>query len=178
MKTDSAIAVSGFPPLVAAGARALVLGSIPSVASLEKQQYYGKPQNAFWRIMGALFDAGPELPYAERVARLTASRVAVWDVISACVRPGSLDSSIDMASVVVNDFTALLRDYPSIATVCFNGRKAEQVFRRRVLPDLDNAGHELRFISLPSTSPAMATLNFENKLAQWRVLAELTEEPT
>lgn len=170
--------VSGFPPLVEQGVRALVLGSIPSVASLEKQQYYGKPQNAFWRIMGALFDAGPELPYAERVVRLTAARVAVWDVIAACVRPGSLDSAIDMSSVVVNDFAALLRDYPSIATVCFNGRKAEEVFRRRVLPELEVTGHELTFISLPSTSPAMASLNFEGKLARWRVLADVTEEAT
>jgi len=164
--------VRGFPPLVASGACTLVLGSIPSVASLEKHQYYGKPQNAFWRIMGALFGAGPELPYPERVVRLTGAGVAVWDVIAECARPGSLDSSIDMGSVVVNDFAGFFRDYPGVSTICFNGRKAEQVFRRRVLPELEL---ELDYISLPSTSPAMASLDFEAKLERWRAVAATTE---
>ena len=71
----------GFPPIAAADAGVLILGSLPSQLSLQKQEYYGNPQNAFWRVMGELFDAGPELPYAERADRLVRSGIAVWDVL-------------------------------------------------------------------------------------------------
>lgn len=169
---DASEGIRGFPPLVAGGARVLILGSMPGVASLERQQYYGQPRNAFWPIMGELFGAGPELAYAQRTARLTAAGVAVWDVIASCVRPGSLDSAIEMASVAVNDFERFFRDYPAVRTVCFNGRKAEQVFRRRVEPGLL---HDLQYVSLPSTSPALASMGFAVKLRQWRAVQQILE---
>ena len=128
---------------------------MPSVASLEKHQYYGKPQNAFWRIMGELYCAGVELDYPDRCAQLTDAGVAVWDVIARCRRPGSLDSAIDMQSVVVNDFAAFLGAHPSVSAVCFNGRKAEEIWRRFVQADIHALRPELGFVTLPSTSPAM-----------------------
>ncbi len=163
--------ITGFAPIVGRRPFCLVLGSVPSVASLQKQQYYGKPQNAFWRIMGALFAAGPELSYPQRAERLAGAGVAVWDVAASCVRPGSLDSSIDMASVTVNDFNGFLTRYPSIQQVFFNGRKAEDLWRRFVLPDLQREWPELEYMTLPSTSPAMASLDFAAKLERWRVVA-------
>ena len=54
----------GFPPIAAPDARVLILGSLPGQASLAAGQYYAQPQNAFWRVMGDLFDAGLDLPYA------------------------------------------------------------------------------------------------------------------
>jgi hypoxanthine-DNA glycosylase len=88
-----AVLATGFPPIAAAGARVLILGSMPSVASLAKQQYYGHPQNAFWPLMGRLFGAWPELPYDRRKAILCESGVAVWDVLH-CAAAGSLDTSV------------------------------------------------------------------------------------
>ena len=149
----------------------LVLGSMPSVASLEKHQYYGKPQNAFWKVMGELFAAGPELPYDERVLKLTQSGVAVWDVLASCVRPGSLDSAIDMTSVKVNAFVPLLRRHDGIERIYFNGRKAEAIFRRHALAGVHADFPDIELHVLPSTSPAMATLNFAAKLERWRVLS-------
>src|SRR4029453_2610009 len=114
----------GFGPICAPSARILVLGSLPGRKSLEMRQYYAQPQNAFWRIMGSLFDAGPELAYADRVERLVASRVAVWDVLAAGERSGSLDSAIVAASIVINDFSAFFERHGDLGVICFNGAKA------------------------------------------------------
>ena len=96
----------GFPPIADAAARVLVLGSLPGRKSLEMREYYAQPYNAFWRIMGELFGAGPALSYRARLVRLRAHGVAVWDVLAAGEREGSLDSAIVPASIVVNDFNA------------------------------------------------------------------------
>ena len=169
MVTEKTIA--GFPPIAESGARSLVLGSVPSVASLEKSQYYGKPQNAFWRLTGELFGFDPALPYAERSAALAGAGIAVWDVVATCVRPGSLDSAIDMRSVEVNNFPVFFESYSDIEQVFFNGRKAEEIYMRRVAKLVEALRPQMRYTSLPSTSPAMASLDFAAKLERWRVLA-------
>lgn len=150
----------------------LILGSMPSVVSLDRQEYYGKTQNAFWRIMGKLFGAGPDLAYADRVARLTEQGVAVWDVLATCVRPGSLDSAIDMSSAEANDIPALLQQYPAIRHVFFNGKKSEKIYHKQVLTQEPGLRSDIVYQGLPSTSPAMAMLNFEAKLQQWQQVAD------
>jgi TDG/mug DNA glycosylase family protein len=162
----------GFAPLVGACPRVLILGSMPSVKSLQQQQYYGNSQNSFWRLMGEMFAAGPELAYAERVAVLTAANVAVWDVVAAARRPGSLDSAIDMASVAVNDFAAFTQNNAGITHVFFNGQKAASIYRQRALSAVAAVAPSLVYTTLPSTSPAMATLDFVGKLDAWRAVGE------
>ncbi|MEN5048344.1 DNA-deoxyinosine glycosylase [Luteimonas sp. TWI1415] len=154
-----------FAPVVGPGARVLVLGSMPGVASLEASRYYAHPRNLFWPIMGALFDAGPELPYAQRLARLQQAGIALWDVAGECVRPGSLDARIEAGSVVANDIAGLLAAHPGIDRIRFNGSAAQTLFRRHVLPALPRVPDLAR---LPSTSPAHAALRFDAKLAAWR----------
>jgi hypoxanthine-DNA glycosylase len=161
---------TGFPPIAAADARVLVLGSMPSVASLAREQYYGHPQNAFWPIMGRLFGAGPELPYDRRKAVLCAAGVAVWDVLKACRRTGSLDSSIDVASETPNDLPAFLRKHAEIRVIFFNGQKAQTAFRRHALAEVVELGREFRYVRLPSTSPAHAGRSFREKLHAWRIV--------
>ncbi|TWT91022.1 Uracil DNA glycosylase superfamily protein [Pseudobythopirellula maris] len=158
-----------FAPVADARARVLVLGSMPGVASLEAQRYYAHPRNAFWPIMGELFGARPDLPYAVRCNRLREAGVALWDVLSECRREGSLDTSIERDSEAVNDLAGLLTRYPRITLVAFNGQKAETAFRRHAVPTLDESTQKrLSFVRLPSTSPAHAARSFEEKLAAWR----------
>ena len=164
--------IEGFAPLLGDRPRVLILGSMPSVASLQKVQYYGKPQNAFWRIMADLIGFDPGLPYEQRAVLAVAAGVAVWDVLASCVRPGSLDSAIQPGTEVVNDIPGLLAAQPTMTHVFFNGRKAEEVFRRHVLAGLESAFPGLRYSCLPSTSPAMATLDFHAKLERWRIVAD------
>jgi hypoxanthine-DNA glycosylase len=164
-----------FPPIAAADARVLVLGSMPSVASLAREQYYGHPQNAFWPIMGRLFGAGPELPYDQRKAMLIEQGVAVWDVLQSCRREGSLDTSIERDSETPNNFVTFFRKHPQIVAVFFNGQKAETAFRRHVLAQLEALDRELQFVRLPSTSPAHAGRTLEEKLREWQAVKRTVE---
>ena len=162
----------GFPPIAAAHARVLVLGSLPGRRSLEMQEYYAQPQNAFWRIMGEIFGAGPSLPYAARLDKLRAHGVAVWDVLAAGEREGSLDSAIVPSTIVVNDFPGFFAAHAEIRLICFNGHTAEGLFRRRVRPALTAAAAAIDTLVLPSTSPAHAGLRFEQKLARWAAVLD------
>jgi double-stranded uracil-DNA glycosylase len=168
----------GFPPIAAPDAHILVLGSLPGRKSLEMRQYYAQPHNAFWKIMGQLYGATPELPYERRLDLLRAHRVAVWDVLAAGERAGSLDSAIVASSIVVNDFAAFFGEHRDIRLVCFNGGKAAELYRRRVLPSLAPAAAALETRLLPSTSPAHASRPFADKLARWRLALEVAAART
>jgi len=154
--------LEGLPPIVDGRAHVVILGNMPSVMSLSAQQYYGNPRNGFWRITGDIFGFDPTSTYSERTAALRSSGVAVWDVLRACRRVGSLDSAIESDSMVANDFGAFFDEYPAIDRVFFNGAAAERNFNRlvRVAPDF-------HYRRLPSTSPAQ-TMRYEDKLAAWR----------
>lgn len=153
-----------FPPVADTNASVLILGSMPGKKSLEQNQYYAHPANAFWKIMGELAGASPQLPYAQRLAVLKSAGIALWDVLESCIRETSLDTHIRQESP--NDFTEFFARHPHITRVCFNGSKAEQCFKKfvqdkQVLPPL-----ELQ--RLPSTSPAHAGMLYADKLQAWR----------
>lgn len=162
--------VQSFPAIAGPGAHTLILGSMPGVASLTANQYYAHPRNAFWPILGDVLDIAPTLPYPDRVTRLAALGYALWDVLQACTRPGSLDTAIDETSMEVNRFDAFFTAHPGIDRVFFNGTAAERIFRRRALPDLPR-GDRLALHRLPSTSPANASIPLADKIAAWRQIA-------
>jgi TDG/mug DNA glycosylase family protein len=153
-------------PIESQHALVLILGSMPGRASLQAQQYYAHPRNAFWQIMGRIVGAHPAMPYLERMETLRASGIALWDVLAACAREGSLDSDIDMASIRANDFITFFSTHLEITDVLLNGAMAHDCFVRHVLPSL--AHRKLRIHRLPSTSPANASISSANKLAAWR----------
>jgi TDG/mug DNA glycosylase family protein len=157
----------GFAPVARADARLLILGSMPGVASLEATQYYAFPRNAFWKIMGDLFAAGPELDYQSRLQKLMTQHIALWDVIQTCKRPGSLDSAISRDGMATNDFAGFFESYPQITHICFNGQKAAGLFKKKVVPTLTE---RYEYITLPSTSPAYAAKSYTAKLEAWSVI--------
>lgn len=157
-----------FPPVAAPDARVLILGSMPGTRSLARQQYYAHPRNAFWPILGTLLGFDPALPYAARLAALTGRRIALWDVLQSCHRPGSLDAAIRVADAVPNDLAGFLAAHRQVERVLFNGGTAARLFERRISADGVIAGRQLVLVSLPSTSPAHAGVSRERKLAAWR----------
>lgn len=158
--------LQGLPPVAAKRARVLVLGSLPGAASLQAAQYYAHPRNLFWRFMGELVGAGPEWPYPERLRRLGAAGIALWDVFACARRAGSLDAAIRAEDARGNDLRGFLAAHPGVGTLLFNGAKAADAFARLHAPSL--AERPLRCRRLPSTSPANAAMPPAAKLAAWR----------
>lgn len=155
-----------FAPAAQAGARVLVLGSMPGEASLCAGEYYAHPRNAFWPLIDDLLGIDRRWPYAQRLAALNATGVALWDVIAGCRRTGSLDAAIVGASIEVNDFAAFFTVHPGIRQIFFNGAAAENAFRRH----LGRRPGWPPTQRLPSTSPAHAALSYAAKRAAWAAL--------
>lgn len=139
---------------------------MPGQASLRAQAYYAHPRNAFWQIMADVLGFPPDLPYPARLDALQANGIALWDVLAACHRPGSLDADIDDTTVVINDFARFLGHHERITHICFNGAKAESCWRKQVAPWLETS-RELVMTRLPSTSPAHAGMPFAMKRDRW-----------
>lgn len=150
---------AGFPPVVDAKTRVLILGSLPGEASLAARQYYGNPRNAFWRLMEGVIGA-PLVPldYEQRLATLLAHRVGLWDVIAEAERPGSLDAAI--RDPAANDLLALVETLPALRLVAFNGGTAAKLGGRLI-------GGRVPTLALPSSSPAHAARSFEQKAQAW-----------
>jgi hypoxanthine-DNA glycosylase len=152
-----------FPPIISPNARILILGTMPSELSLERQEYYGNPRNHFWRIMQSLFGIPADDTYTRRIAGLQHNRIALWDVLHSCERVGSLDSAIKNA--IPNDFAGLFASLPEMQIIAFNGKKSNEWFERWTQVD---SSHFQKLV-LPSSSPA-AAMAFEKKVAAWGIL--------
>lgn len=153
---------AGFPPVVDADTRVLILGSLPGEASLAVGQYYGNPRNAFWRLMeGVLDTALVPLDYEARLAALLAHGVGLWDVIAEAERPGSLDAAIQ--DPAANDLVRLIEGLPNLRAVAFNGGTAAKLGGKLI-------GDRIPTIALPSSSPAHAAKSFEQKAEAWAAL--------
>lgn len=152
--------INSFPALVDSNTKILILGTIPGIASLTKQEYYGNPRNHFWRIMYTLFDTLPVSDsFEEKIQLLQKNKIGLWDVLENCERKGSLD--IHIKNHKENDFEMLFKQYPEIHTIVFNGKESHKYFIKK-LGQIEG----ITYYVMPSTSPAN-TMSFENKLKIW-----------
>jgi hypoxanthine-DNA glycosylase len=148
--------------------RLLVLGSFPGATSLARQQYYAHPQNAFWKILQAIWPSSPYITWADsyenRISWMLDKGIGLWDVYASCEREGSLDSAIRQPQV--NDLTELQCRCPDLRLIAHNGGESFRHARHsRTLG--------LPVVRLPSTSPAHASWSFERKLDAWREVVTL-----
>lgn len=157
----------GLPAVWQADAQILILGSLPGVASLQAAQYYAHPRNQFWPLLQQLFGIDASQSYDDRIAALQQQRLALWDLIGAAERPGSLDSAINTASMQLNDFSTLLQDLPALKAIWLNGGTAAKAWQKRVKAGL-NLPVTVQVFTLPSSSPAHAALRFTDKLQHWQ----------
>lgn len=158
--------IFSFPPIIDNDSKILILGSIPGVKSLEKQQYYAHPQNKFWKIIFELFNEEFTDNYQEKINMLKKNHIALWDVIDSCERKGSLDSEIKNEEA--NQIEELLESYPNIQAIFCNGGKS---FKN--LQKILGKNFRIPIFLLPSTSP-LHTVSFEKKLEEWKEILSFT----
>lgn len=154
---------TSFPPITSPEIKILILGSIPGDRSIAENEYYGHPQNRFWRLMAELTNSEPPESYSDKKQILLQNRIALWDVAHKANRKGSLDSAIKNAEP--NDIEAFIARHPRLKVIGFNGRKAEALYNR-----FFDRKVELKYYSLPSTSPANAGCSIDQLFQRWCVL--------
>jgi hypoxanthine-DNA glycosylase len=155
-----------FAPITSNDANILILGTMPGTKSLELNQYYGHKQNNFWKFMFTILKEDFSDDYPTKKALLQKNKIALWDVLQFCERVGSLDSAIK--NEIANDFETFLKSHPNIKTILFNGQKAAAFFKKYV-----HLQKEYHLITLPSSSPANASQNFQSKLEEWKIIETL-----
>ena len=132
----------------------LILGTHPSVKSLDEHKYYANPLNAFWWIAGDCLgfrrDTGVSnstqkpyaltkdlyykrsqdiIPYEKQLETMCNKGFAIWDLIKSCERKGSLDVNIKKPEI--NDIKAFCDAHPSIRRICFsNGQTQCKLFMK------------------------------------------------
>ncbi len=148
----------GFAPLIGESPSVLILGSLPSVRSLQKGQYYAHERNRFWKLIAAITEEEEPIEYEEKKRMLFSHGIALWDSIRAGYRQGSLDA--DIADAEPNDIGKLLLSHPTIRIVCANGAKSYEIFKK--------ANPDVPCVKLPSTSPANAAFSLERLTQVWK----------
>ena len=154
--------IFSFPPIIDNNSKIIILGSIPGVKSLEKQQYYGHPQNKFWKIIFELFSEEFTENYEERIQILKKYHIALWDVIDSCERKGSLDSEIKNEEA--NQIAELLEKHQNIQMIFCNGGKSYKNLQKIL-----GKNYKIPVFLLPSTSP-LHTVSFEKKFEEWKII--------
>lgn len=162
ISTNTQPCEAGLLPVRGRSTEVLVLGSFPGRQSLLRHEYYGNPQNHFWKIIEELFQIDRHLPYCERTSRLTDHGIALWDVVSSCYRPGSADTRI--RAPIFNDLHGFLKSCPSLRLVVLNGSTAGRYFAMLKIPV------PLPVAVLPSTSPANTRFTLEEKIRRWEII--------
>lgn len=154
---------TGLPPIENENASLLILGSLPGDESILRQQYYAHPRNHFWPLIAALLKESLPIEYEERCSMLLRSNIALWDVLHAAERDGSLDSNIKNGQP--NDLPAFIHSHSKLRGVILNGSAAARCYKKNfgTLP--------LPFAEARSTSPVPAKSGntLEEKIVLWQM---------
>lgn len=157
--------IHSFPPFVNATTEILILGTMPGIASLEKQEYYAHPRNNFWKIIYTLLNSLPIAEnFEEKISLLQNHKIGLWDVLENCERKGSLD--IHIKNHKENDFEMLLEEFSGITKIVFNGKESHKYFFKKF-----GQIKGITYYVMPSTSPAN-TISFEKKLEIWSIILD------
>ncbi len=154
---------ASFEPISNSETEILILGTIPGDKSLELGEYYGHPRNRFWKIISTITENEMPLAYDDKKELLLQSNIGVWDVAHNAVRPGSLDS--DIRNEQPNDLDSFIESHPKLKVIAFNGAKAQAIFDKYF-----ERKSGIRYVALPSSSPANAAIGFEKICEKWQQL--------
>jgi hypoxanthine-DNA glycosylase len=156
---------TSFEPIASSDIEVLILGTMPGEKSLAMGEYYSHPRNKFWKIVSTITDNDLPQSYAEKKSLLPKTRIGIWDVAHRADRKGSLDSAIE--NEVPNDLDGFIAKHKNLKIVGFNGTKSMALFDKYF-----NRKTDIKYILLPSTSPANTGIKFNEVCNVWRQLVE------
>ncbi len=154
---------SSFAPISNPDITTLILGSLPGDKSLELNEYYGHPRNRFWKTIAAITNNEEPTSYEDKKALLLKSKIGLWDIAHKAIRKGSLDSA--MQNEQPNDIPNFITAHGNLKTIAFNGKKSQALFDKYF-----ERNEGIKYLCLPSTSPANAGFSFETICKIWQQL--------
>lgn len=143
----------------------LILGSIPSIVSREKNFYYAHKTNRFWKILSILFNETLETNNQKKEFLLK-NNIALWDVIKSCDIKNSSDASIK--NVVANDINSIIKK-SNITTIFCTGKKAYSLFQKHIKTNIT-------VICLSSPSSANAKIKLEDLVNEYQIIKKYLEK--
>ena len=157
---------SSFNPISDKNTAILILGSLPGDRSIELREYYGHPRSRFWKIISSITNSPLPISYPDKKQMLLDHRIGVWDVAHSAQRSGSLDTAIK--DEVPNDVEGFIEKHEHLKIIAFNGAKTEKLYDkyfRRI--------SGIKYLSLPSSSPANAKYDVDSLCEKWRQVIEI-----
>lgn len=131
----------GFAPFnINENTKYLILGSFPSVKSLEGDFYYLHPQNRFYKLIAEFFNENYPKTIDDKKKLIIKNNIGLWDIVKSCQREGSLDSNIK--DIVINDLYSI-NNIRNLKIGC-TGKKSYEL-TKKYFPDLN-----IFYLSSPS----------------------------
>jgi hypoxanthine-DNA glycosylase len=156
--------VHPYQPIVDENSQILILGSVPSIKSVENGFFYGNPYNRFWPLMSLLCNY--DLVTADKVEKtkqLLINKIALYDVVYSC---DIIDSNDDKISNIKVSDIDLIISKSKIKHIFLNGNITYQIFIR-YFPHLLSISTKL-----PSTSPRNARYSLDSLYQVWKIVLE------
>jgi hypoxanthine-DNA glycosylase len=151
---------SSFDPISDSNSKILILGTMPGDKSIELNEYYAHSGNRFWKIIAEITENDIPRNYDDKKKLLLKSQIAIWDVVYKAERKGSLD--IEIKKEVPNNLNKFIKEHKKLKIIVFNGKKSETLFNKYFKRETD-----IKYISLPSTSPANTRLSYDKLCKIW-----------
>ena len=150
-------------PVYDKNSKILILGSFPSIVSRDNNFYYAHPKNRFWKVLGELYNI--EFNTIEDKKKfLLDNYIALYDVVKSCTITGSSDSSIK--DIEINDIKSIVKN-SNITKIYTTGKTSYNLYNK-YLKDIVG----IDAIYLPSTSPANATISYNELLNYYKIIKQ------
>lgn len=156
-----------FSPIISEKCTVLILGSVPSVKSVENGFFYMHPQNRFWNVLGAVLKENlTGASNEEKREKLLKHKIALFDTVYECDIAGSSDSAVK--NIVPSNIPALI-EKTEIKRIFCSGALAYKLLLK-YFPQYKNISAQL-----PSTSPRNATFSESRLIEEWKKIKEIDD---
>ena len=152
---------TSFDPISNSDTTILILGTMPGDKSIKLGEYYGHSRNKFWKIISTITDNDLPITYSDKKTLLLKTQIGIWDVVHKAIRKGSLDSAIENEQP--NEISDFIKRHNNLKVIGFNGIKSQVLYDKYFERESG-----IKYILLPSTSPANTGLDFDSICRKWK----------